>query len=344
MDSFLFLETEKLTRSWTRHESTMLRDYLVSGVEDPRINLQSIFSRHFLLYGLGLERFASLMEQEYRFSAVMNWLLEIAAQATDAAELENILHALKRKADNAEGLPIPRFVVQTFASLPATEHGVTIPNYVESFLSAFPTGSDQFHQPSLDTFCQLWNSVLTAESSRVTLHLSRLHSALEPACGSANDYRFLERYGISNLLDYSGLDLCPANIENARALFPNIRFGVGNVFEIPVPDKTFDLCFTHDLFEHLSLRAMEVAIGEICRVTRRGICIGFFNMDEIPEHREQPVEEYHWNRLSMARVKESFAKHGFAAQVRHVGTFLRQRIGCDFTHNPNAYTFILVPT
>jgi len=85
MDPFLQLETEKLTRSWTRHDRSMLRDYLVSGVEDPRINLQSIFSRHFLLYGLKLERYALLMEHEYRFSAVLNWLLNIATQINDSA-------------------------------------------------------------------------------------------------------------------------------------------------------------------------------------------------------------------------------------------------------------------
>jgi hypothetical protein len=89
---------------------------------------------------------------------------------------------------------------------------------------------------------------------------------------------------------------------------------------------------------------MEVAVREICRVTRLGICIGFFNMDEIPEHRKQPVEEYHWNKLSMARTKELFARFGFTAQVRHVGTFLQQRIGCAHAHNPNAYTFILLPS
>jgi len=29
--------------------------------------------------------------------------------------------------------------------------------------------------------------------------------------------------------------------------------------------------------------------------------------------------------------------------VVHIGTFLRQQIGCEQTHNPNAYTFLLHP-
>ena len=69
--------------------------------------------------------------------------------------------------------------------------------------------------------------------------------------------------------------------------------------------------------------------------------MGFFSLDEIPDHILRPVEEYHWNTLSLKRMKQLFADHGFRGQVIHIGTFLRQRIGCDLTHNPNAHTFIL---
>jgi hypothetical protein len=64
-------------------------------------------------------------------------------------------------------------------------------------------------------------------------------------------------------------------------------------------------------------------------------------MDEIPEHVQRPVDDYHWNLLSMERMKEAFARHGFAAQALHIGSFLRQTTGCDQMHNPDAYTFIL---
>jgi SAM-dependent methyltransferase len=168
-------------------------------------------------------------------------------------------------------------------------------------------------------------------------------SVLEPACGSANDYRFLHAYGLARLVDYTGFDLCARNIENACALFPGVSFKVGNVFEIAAPDKAFDFCFVHDLFEHLSPKGLQAAVKEVCRVTRQGLCIGFFNMDEIRDHQVRPVEEYHWNLLSLARMRELFAGWGFAAQVVHIGTFLRQQIGCKQTHNPNAYTFLLRP-
>jgi SAM-dependent methyltransferase len=330
-----------------RHDAGMLQDYLVAGVEDPRLNLQSVLSRHFLTRALTAERFAALMEQEYRFAAAMNWLAPLPRRLSDTAELELVLYALRRGADNAEGIEIPGFIVQTFAALPAAAGGLAIPNYIESFLSGTEVspGQAEPHQPSLNTFRDLWNHALAAEAPPHQLSTinSQPASVLEPACGSANDYRFLHSYGLARLVSYTGFDLCTQNIENARALFPGVNFAVGNVFEIAAPDRAFDLCFVHDLFEHLSLEGMQTAVKELCRVTREGLCIGFFNMDEIRAHQVRPVDDYHWNLLSMARVKELFADCGFAARVVHIGTFLRQQIGCEQHHNPNAYTFLLQP-
>jgi SAM-dependent methyltransferase len=334
-------ESEGLVRSWMQHEAAWLRDYLVAGVEDPRINVQSVLSRHFLIQALAGERFGLLMQQEYRFAAVMNWFLGLAQRLRDGEETAALLYALRHGSDNAEGIEIPHFVLQTSGALPATAGNVTVPNYVESCLLGTQVTDGQVCVPeaALDTFRDLWNAALSVDVSPA--RESGKRTVLEPACGSANDYRYLDAHGIARLVDYTGFDLCAKNIENARALFPSARFEVGNVFAIDAPDNAFDLCFVHDLFEHLSLAGLETAIRETCRVTRQGLCIGFFNMDEIREHQVRPVDEYFWNTLSMARVKELFTRHGFSVQVVHVGSFLRQQIGCEHTHNPNAYTFFL---
>jgi len=330
-----------------QHDAGMLRDYLVAGVEDPRLNLQSVLSRHFIARALTGERFSALMEQEIRFAAAMNCLAGLAGKLRDAEVLELILYALKRGAENVEGIEIPEFLVRTFAVLPTAAGNATIPNYVEAFLSGTEVVSGQArpHQPSLDTFLRLWNQALAADASchQLSTINSQPLSVLEPACGSANDYRFLHAYGLARLVRYTGFDLCAKNIENASALFPDVPFAVGNVFEIAAPHKAFDLCFVHDLFEHLSLEGLEAAVKEVCRVTRQGLCVGFFNMDEIPDHQVRPVDDYHWNRLSMRRVRELFAGCGFEARVVHIGTFLRHQIGCERAHNPNAYTFLLCP-
>jgi len=223
-------ESAKLARSWTQHDAGMLRDYLVAGVEDPRINVQSVLSRHFLVRALTGGRFNGLMEQEYRFAAAMNWLTGMAGRLHDADELEVVLYALRQGADNAEGIEIPGFIVQTYAALPTSAGTVVIPNYVESFLrgTRFVQGRARPDERSLETFCGLWGSVLgtvgfetpgpggtpgepAGGDARATV------SVLEPACGSANDYRFLHAYGLARLVSYTGFDLCAKNIENACA-------------------------------------------------------------------------------------------------------------------------------
>jgi SAM-dependent methyltransferase len=336
MNEALQRESEKLARSWMQHESACLRDYLVAGVEDPRLNLQSVLSRHFLLRSLFGGRFSALREAEYRFAATMNWLRGAVGQKAGAAPSKAVLEALRRGALSAGGIRIPQIVVQTFARLPMQADGVTLPNFLERALSAPEAvgGPANAGEAGLNTFCELWSEALAGERAAGV-------SVLEPGCGSANDYRFLHRYGIARFLDYTGFDLCPKNIENARALFPNVRFESGNAFEIAAADRAWDLCIVHDLFEHLSMEGLGKAVSEVCRVTRRGLCVGFFQMDEILEHVVRPVDDYHWNLLSMARMRELFASHGFAAQVLHIGTFLREHIGGGYNHNPNAYTFLL---
>jgi SAM-dependent methyltransferase len=345
----LLLETEKLARSWAQHEAAWLRDYLVAGVEDPRLNLQSILSRHFLIRALAEDRFDFLMRHEYHL-------------ARDPDGRVATLYALRKRADNAEGLEIPQFVSQTFAALPAQAKGCLVPNYIEAFLTREDSTETQSSNGVLDTFSTIWNLALqpqfpvpeaqwgqappmaVAGSAPARLQIAPpLLSLLEPACGSANDYRFLDRFGIARFIDYTGFDLCQNNIENARALHPGVRFEPGNVFEISAPDKSFDVCLIHDLFEHLSLSGLRQAVEEVCRVTRFGLCVGFFQMDEIPDHIIRPLEDYHWNLLSLPRMRDLFASHGFAAQAVHIGSFLVHQIGCshNHNHNPNAYTLFL---
>jgi SAM-dependent methyltransferase len=346
MHDTLKLESEKLARSWMQHEPAKLCEYLVAGVEDPRINLQSILSRHFLVRLLFGEKFRELMEHECRFAATMNWFSALDANS-DPEELDVVFHALQLGADNAEGIQIPRFILKTFGSLPDSLGRLKIPNYIETILieatriTAAPTdgergsGKGVDSSVALNTFQKLWHQILAAEAPTPLL------TVFEPACGSANDYRFLHSYGIARFLDYTGLDLCAKNVENARALFPEVRFEQGNVFEINVADSAFDISFVHDLFEHLSIEGLHAAVKELCRVTRRGICANFFQMDEIPDHVIRPTDEYHWNLLSTDQSKKLFAIYGFSGQTIQIESFLHQEFGCEYTHNSNAYTFIL---
>lgn len=337
MNELLQLETERLARSWSRHDPAMLRDYLVADVEDPRLNVQSTLTRHFLLHAIFGERFAELMDAELRFAAAMNWLLQTAREITGAEDWQAIAAGLDSGADNAEGIALPGFLRSTRARLPATACGQNVPDYLGAFLRDATTwqGSAGFSPSVLDAFMVLWRDALGPESPKGR------PAVLEPACGSANDYRYLEACGLARFLDYAGFDLCEANVANARALFPGARFEVGNAFAVAASDRAFDYAYVHDLFEHLSPAGLEAAVAEVCRVTRLGLCVGCFQMDEIEEHIVRPVDDYHVNTLSLERTLELFAGHGFTGEAVHIGTFLRLRFGCEHTHNPNAYTLIL---
>jgi len=323
------LETERLAESWMRHDRAILRDYLVRDVEDPRINVQSILTRHFLIKRMFGERFNDLTEHELRFGLVMNWLLMLRKKLVNAGRLHSVLEALLAGDKNTDDLEIPTYISDTFATL-------AVPNYMCDLFCWSPVETTDAPIPEylMSTFQMIWREVLDREQPQ------RI-SVLELACGSANDYRFIEAFGIARLIDYRGFDLCEKNIRNARQMFPDVCFRVGNVLEIEAEDEAFDYCFVHDLFEHLSIETMEIAIAEICRVTRRGICAGFFNMHEGGRHIVKKVDQYYWNKLSMTETKAIFERYASAVQGIHVDTFLRSNFRCGETHNKGAYTLIV---
>jgi SAM-dependent methyltransferase len=329
MDERFKQEVDGLKQSWMRHDRDTLRDYLVQDVQDPRINIQSMLARHFLVRGLLGERFSEVMEQELRFALVLNWLLKLIKASVSTWQLHALLDGLLQGQSEAQGLQIPSFLSETFA-------GLSLPNYICDLLSWAPVETTNVPIPEcfMNTFQAIWRELLQHERPQPI-------SVLEPACGSANDYRFMDAFGIARLLDYTGFDLCPKNVTNAKQMFPDTRFIVGNVLEIDAPDGAFDYCFLHDLFEHLSVEAMEAAVSEICRVTRRDICIGFFNMYDAQEHIVKPAGNYHWNKLSLARTKALFARHAAFVDLIHIDTFLMSQFGyCDY-HNKGAYTLIV---
>jgi len=329
MENWLTLETRNLRQSWQKYDQSILMDYLVQDVEDPRINVPSILTRHYLLRQLfpGCHDYDYLMDQEIRFALAVNWLRKLLKTPIRSEQLRSIVYALGEGQSAAGEILIPRFLQETFAAL-------KFPNYMCYLFGYAPVETSEIPIPEyiLNTFQKIWREVLEQQPGRTI-------SVLEPACGSANDYRFLHTFGIARFLDYTGFDLCEKNIHNARHLFAAADFRVGNVLAMDFPDQSFDHCFVHDLFEHLSVPAMEVAVSEICRVTRQGIVIGFFNMQDIASHQVQPVASYHWNTLSLARTREMFTARAAAVRVIPISSWLASKFHFQETHNPHAYTF-----
>ncbi len=335
-------ETADLVRSWGKHDRDVLRDYLVRDVEDPRINMQSVLTRHFLLERVLPGRFGQLKEHELCFAIAANWLLGIRKDASLAAMHDEILCALLAgPEEQPEGLDIPGWMRDLFASLPAEADGLEVPDYISDVLVPPPPGhADEPPLPDhvAATMHALFRRALAGEpnvpADRPTV--------LEPACGSANDYRYLDAFGIAELIDYTGFDLCEKNIENAHEMFPAIDFRPGNVLDIEADEKAFEICVVHDLFEHLSVEAMGRAVAEVCRVTGRSILAHFFQMHDEPEHLVRTHEDYHWNRLSLAKVVGLFDAAGFElVRAVSIADLVAGRFKGAKTHNQHACTLHL---
>jgi ubiquinone/menaquinone biosynthesis C-methylase UbiE len=141
---------------------------------------------------------------------------------------------------------------------------------------------------------------------------------LEVACGSANDYRFFEKYGIARRLDYTGIDLNSSNVQNARELAPTGRFELGNVFELRTVDVKPDYVVVCDLFEHLSFQGIEAAVSEICSVARKAVIVNFFNMSARTAHhryRAVPERNYYWHTLSQLAMERLFSRYARCVYV-----------------------------
>ncbi|MHC4740057.1 MAG: hypothetical protein ACYS9Y_14205, partial [Planctomycetota bacterium] len=123
MEEYLKEETERLTQSWMRYKRATLRNYLVQDVQDPRINVQSILTRHFLIERLFGKQFTNVMEQELRFALVVNWLLTLLKRPVRAEQLRTVLDTLLEGKDKADEIEIPQFISETFAAL-------AVPNYI----------------------------------------------------------------------------------------------------------------------------------------------------------------------------------------------------------------------
>ncbi len=327
----LLTETEHLQAAWQRHDAAFLDTYLIRDVEDPRINIQSILTRHFLIGELFGDRFSAISEHELYFALLVNWLLKqhkSKRPCHDIARLmKDILDRLLEDTQESVAEVVPPFIADAFRKL-------SFPNYISALLMWTPNEYDEDFIPDylLSTFEHIWTEILAEEHAKSV-------RVLEAACGSANDYRFLDRYGLSRFLHYTGFDLSAKNISNAKRHFAQIDFRIGSVFEIPTEDKTYEYCFMHDLFEHLSPEGIGRAAAEICRVTSRKICLHFFNMADIEEDIIRKQDDYHWNRLSLNGLQKRFGLSADRFDRRHIDSWLTDNFAYPDHYNRNAYSW-----
>lgn len=316
-----------------RHEDVFLKDYLVSSVEDPRIHFPSILSRGLLVDYLQPETYRDLIWAEYRFGISMSYVLRTLQRRPSPRTRALLLEALVEGRDSFQAIPIPAWFRESWRELRQSPDQTQ--NYIDQVLRcADSMGVTELNPWALNHFQRFWGDVFNKWDAAPV-------SVMEAACGSANDYRFMDAFGMSPAMNYHGFDICPKNISNAITQFPDVRFEVGNVFAIPAETNSVDYFFVHDLFEHLSIQGMQQGLREVCRVTRGLACLCFFNMSDRADHVVQPKDGYHWNRLSLDRVMEFLRPLCREVQVIQTARFLQNAFGCEDYHNPGSYALIL---
>ena len=323
MNNSYYSENELLRCSWQRHDTETLDRYLVSGVEDPRINVQSILTRALLCDLLFPGRYSHLIDEELRFGYVMTWL---ATQLDRGVEKCSLLTAIK---ENRSEL-CPGFIVDSFRRV--QENDCSHIDYITTALDDRSAESGLLPE-SLDAFQRIWHSELGNASHGGYL-------LFEPACGSANDYRFLSSFGFARFVRYTGIDIAPKNIDNARRRFPDIDFRIGDLLNNDMPDDSFDFSFVHDLFEHLSLEAMHRAVEELLRMTRREVWFHFFNAANMSSHQVRSVGAYHWNCLSIGKMISLVEQSASQVHVIPIVELARNKFDFQDYYNPGAYTII----
>ena len=216
MEKNLEIESIKLAGCWQKYDRGYLQRYLVQSVQDPRINLQSIINRHYLIDILFPGQYDFFMDHEIRFSLVVNWLMGLWKDDLKQYGQTGLLNALLEGKTHSQEIQIPGYILDTFNLL--EPH-----NYICSLLSASQREDSYIPLQNYDmnTFQNIWKEVFAdCESDKI--------SVIEPACGSANDLRFFETYNVSQFINYHGFDICEKNILNCRQMFGDSMFSVDN--------------------------------------------------------------------------------------------------------------------
>lgn len=102
---------------------------------------------------------------------------------------------------------------------------------------------------------------------------------LDVGCGPGWYTERFARFG-----DVTGIDLSEEAIQMAKARFPHINFLAGNLYEIALPAKSFDVVISQEVIDHVDDAA--IFVDRVAGVIRRGgylivSCANKFVMDRM---------------------------------------------------------------
>jgi SAM-dependent methyltransferase len=140
---------------------------------------------------------------------------------------------------------------------------------------------------------------------------------LDLGCAAGATSHFLSTYGCETV----GVDAEPIAIDQARALFPNLRFEVADVRALPFPDRSFDKAVAADLVEHLDGETFSAMLAETRRVLRPGGTLSLYTPN--PRHLIEELKARdlllaqnptHIGLRTAAQLEAALAGAGFAVE------------------------------
>jgi SAM-dependent methyltransferase len=135
-------------------------------------------------------------------------------------------------------------------------------------------------------------------------------------CGTGRVTAFLDGLGLRAF----GIDLSPGMIEVARRSYPGLRFEVGSMLALDLPDASLGGLLAWYSVIHVPDERVPEAFAEFCRVLAPGglVLLGFQVGDEVvhvAEARGHPVAlDYRWRRPDW--VAELLGQAGLVVRAR----------------------------
>jgi SAM-dependent methyltransferase len=127
----------------------------------------------------------------------------------------------------------------------------------------------------------------------IARHLSnRLGGVIDVGCGPGHLTAHLRSLGV----EATGIDLVPEFIDHARASYPEGRYELGSMHELPTPDNVVTGILAWYSLIHLAPEELDGALAELHRALVPGgkLVVGFFDGDSVEAFEHKVVTAYRW--------------------------------------------------
>ncbi|MFZ2151891.1 MAG: methyltransferase domain-containing protein [Minisyncoccia bacterium] len=133
----------------------------------------------------------------------------------------------------------------------------------------------------------------------ITPYINSTITLLDAGCAHGRLVPTLLKHNLKKE-NYTGIDISENLIDKAKELFPDIRFDVGDVCNLPYQDSMFDVTISSAVLHHIPSQELRVQmIQELVRVTKPGgkIILLVWNAFHFP---------HLWKSITISYIKALF--------------------------------------